>query len=44
MCECEVIVPPFDQTPEGNLTKLSKQRINQIIDDVEEAVKQGQEV
>ena len=28
MCECEVIVAPFDQPPEGNLVKLSKLRIN----------------
>lgn len=28
MCECEVIVPPFDCPPEGNLVRLSKQRIN----------------
>lgn len=44
MCECEVIVAPFDRPPEDCLAKLSKLRINQIIDEVEEAVKQGQEV
>lgn len=35
---------PFDMAPEGNLPRLSKLRINQIIDEVEEGVRLGQEI
>jgi GTP:adenosylcobinamide-phosphate guanylyltransferase len=42
LCECEVVVDPFlSLPPDGDLVKLSKHKINSIIDAVEREVKNG---
>lgn len=41
MCDCEVVVSPFlSLAPEGDIPKLNKHEINQIIDNVERTVKE----
>jgi hypothetical protein len=40
MCHCEIVLAPFNQLPpKGDLPPLTKHQINQLIDDVERAVK-----
>lgn len=42
VCECEIVVDPFHSLPpEADLPKLSRHRINSIIDAVEREVKNG---